>query len=115
MDLVIRHGQVTDAKVLLDFGAKVASESPFLQLTPEEMGLAYEEKWIQSFETNGGVLLVAEVDGDIVGLLNLHRGARSRTRHTGILGISVRKAYWSRNWYKVDASFIGLGSKARRT
>lgn len=95
---MIRKGQVSDAQNILDFGFKVAGESPFLQLTPEEMkqmDLAYEEKWIKSFEANGGVLLVAEVEGQIVGLLNLNRGARLRTRHTGVMGISVRKDYWN--------------------
>lgn len=98
MNVFIRNGEISDAEKLLDFGRKVAEESPFLQLTPKEMfqmDLAFEEKWIQSFTNNGGVLLIAEVDGEIVGIVDFHRQTRTRIRHTGILGMSVRKAYWN--------------------
>ncbi|TCP70107.1 GNAT family N-acetyltransferase [Baia soyae] len=98
MELIIRRAQVSDAEKLLDYGRNIAEESPYLIITPEEMkveDVASEEKWIKSFEASGNVLLVAEIEGEIVGSLNCNRLRRSRVRHIGTMGIAVRKSYWN--------------------
>ncbi|SFX35259.1 Protein N-acetyltransferase, RimJ/RimL family [Thermoactinomyces sp. DSM 45891] len=98
MELIIRKAHVSDAERLLDYGLNIAEESPFLIITPEEMkaeDVSSEENWIKSFESSGNVLLVAEIEGEIVGSLNCNRPKRSRVRHIGTMGIAVRKAYWN--------------------
>ncbi|MDQ0416879.1 RimJ/RimL family protein N-acetyltransferase [Croceifilum oryzae] len=98
MELIIRKAQVSDAEKLLDYGRNIAEESSFLIITPEEMkaeDVASEENWIKSFESSGNLLLVAEVEGEIVGSLNCNRPRRSRVRHIGMIGVAVRKPYWN--------------------
>ncbi|SDY47126.1 hypothetical protein SAMN05444416_10531 [Thermoactinomyces sp. DSM 45892] len=76
MELIIRKAHVSDAEKLLDYGRNIAEESPFLIITPEEMraeDITSEENWIKSFESGGNVLLVAEIEGEIVGSLVIVR------------------------------------------
>ena len=40
------------------------------------------------------MLIIAEIDGKIVGNLNFSGGARKRILHTGEFGMSVLKNYW---------------------
>jgi RimJ/RimL family protein N-acetyltransferase len=58
-----------------------------LQLTIEE-----EQSWIRAgLESENSTVLVAEVDGKIIGVLSCKGGEQKGTRHTTTLGISIHK------------------------
>jgi len=42
------------------------------------------------------VALIAEMDGEIAGLLHVEGSPKKRLRHNGEFGITVRKAYWGK-------------------
>lgn len=95
--LQIRRATIQDTEQLLIHGLRVSKESNFTLPTPDEMSrmtIEQEEQWIES-SNHEGILLVAEVDGQIIGLLNFVRGRRKRIRHHGIFGIGIQKAYWN--------------------
>ncbi|WP_460415302.1 GNAT family N-acetyltransferase [Planifilum fimeticola] len=42
----------------------------------------------------GRLYLIAEVDGELAGMLQFQPGKRKRNAHAGEFGMSVRKKYW---------------------
>ena len=59
------------------------------------MSVEDEEKFIEShLDSVNQILLVAEIEGEIVGALSFSGENRSRILHKGEVGVSVLKAYW---------------------
>lgn len=57
------------------------------------MTIDAEEKWIESHRVNQNhIIIVAEMDSKIVGLLDFSNGHRQRIAHTGEFGMSVEKS-----------------------
>ncbi len=97
MDIAIRQAQPEDAEQLLAHIQAIASE-PEVQilLEPDECQLTLEEErqWvINHVAVKNSALLVAEVDGKIVGVLGCEGGQRNAVRHVVKLGISVRNEW----------------------
>jgi RimJ/RimL family protein N-acetyltransferase len=103
VEFKIRPAVVEDAKQLIEHTRTVLSESTFMLTAPEEFNLSVEteEKWIRDHLKDGNRLLVAEVEGHIVGSINFHRSKRSRLSHLGYFGISIQEAYCN----------VGIGRK----
>ena len=58
------------------------------------MTIDAEEKWIESHRSNlNKIILIAEVESKIVGILDFSNGNRNRIAHTGEFGMSVLKEY----------------------
>lgn len=103
-ELLIRQADTEDAPALLKFLDCMSGETDFVSFGPGEFGLSLEEEveFIGHCRSMDNMLMVlAVIDGQIVGSLNFSGGKRPRTRHTGELGMSVRKSFWS----------LGIGSK----
>jgi RimJ/RimL family protein N-acetyltransferase len=95
-ECTIRTGVPSDAVLILEHMKRVAGESDQLLVTPEEVTLSEEEEraWIQQQADNPRhLLLVAEVDARIVGMLDFHGSPRKRLAHQGSFGISVQKRW----------------------
>lgn len=92
--IVIRSAVKQDAEPILDLSKGVIGEEIY-QLTsgPEfKMTVEAEEKWIESHLANPNhIILVAEMNSRIVGLLDFSNGHRQRIAHTGEFGMSVEK------------------------
>jgi RimJ/RimL family protein N-acetyltransferase len=76
--------------------AQAIAESVYHISQPEEFTITLpdEEAWIrQHAERPAEVLLVAEVDGEVVGLLHFEPGGRRRQAHTGELAMNVATAW----------------------
>ena len=90
-ELIIRHGRKEDALEIINLVKQVMEEVEFFPSTSEEFNITIEkeEKYIE--ET--ALFLVAEINNKIVGCITLHRDNKIKTKHVGILGITILKKY----------------------
>ena len=100
LEVTIRSVEPEDAPLMLQYMKTMLSETPFLLRTPEEFDYTPEEEariLAGHKEDPRSLMLVAAVGGQIVASADIRsHGAKSRLMHRGELGISVRKAYWSK-------------------
>ncbi|GGB63701.1 hypothetical protein [Fictibacillus barbaricus] len=83
----IRHGAQSDAEQIILHTKTVLKENPFVMGTAlEEFSVSVEEErtWINT-HAEKGLLLVAEVEGQIIGLLNFKRSSHKKFSHNGAL------------------------------
>lgn len=95
--IVIRDAQLSDTPALVDYLMAIFSE-PGLHLTtpPGEYRITLEEEqaYIQShLASQNSVLLIAEVEGRVSGMLRCDGGSRWATRHTTSLGMTVGRDF----------------------
>jgi RimJ/RimL family protein N-acetyltransferase len=97
--VVIRTAQPADAANLIAYIRELLTEPNLhLPLTSAEFTLtiAEEQQLLADVAAaDNSVVLLAEVDTHIVGELNLKGGKRQATRHSALLGISVRQDWRS--------------------
>jgi RimJ/RimL family protein N-acetyltransferase len=91
--LIIRRGTVEDAVRLSHYISRVAGQSDFLTFEPGEV-TGINNTSHEKLPTASGLVLLAEVNGRLVGNLNFMRGARSKIWHSGEFGITVDKLFW---------------------
>lgn len=93
-DVIVRSAIKQDAAVILNLSSGVIGEEIY-QLTSGaefKMTIDAEEKWIESHLANPNhIILVAEINFKIVGMLDFSNGHRQRISHTGEFGMSVEK------------------------
>lgn len=80
-EVIVRAAELTDAPAILALSQSVIGEAIYSLTSAEEfrMTMDGEEKWIESHKANPNhVLLVAEMESRIVGLLDFSNGRRSR-------------------------------------
>jgi RimJ/RimL family protein N-acetyltransferase len=95
--LLIRRAAVEDARPLLEYIHSIGAESDFLTfgLGEFEVTLAEEEKFVQDcLQSDNRLYLLALLGETIAGTLFFTGGRRPRIRHSGELGMTVRKQYW---------------------
>ncbi|WP_270181238.1 GNAT family N-acetyltransferase [Alkalihalobacillus sp. CinArs1] len=93
--VTIRKAHKSDAVQLIEHTKKVLSENAhFLSSTLEEFSTTVEEEeeWINAHDSNG-LVLVAEVNSEIVGMLNFRRSTRKKFCHQGMFGMSVQEQF----------------------
>lgn len=103
-DLLIREAISDDALAFIKYLNQVAGESNFLTFGAGEFKMTIEEekKFIEDHhQADNQIFLVAEVNQEIIGLMNVCASRKSRLRHIADFGISIKKDYWSK----------GIGSK----
>lgn len=94
--VLIREGRPGDAAALLATIKAYLHDSEYIPLRPEEFALSEEDEraWIESFERrDNSLLLVALHNGQVVGNIDLTGSPRRATRHTGVLGMGLLKAW----------------------
>lgn len=95
-DLGLRAAQARDGAAVAAHVRAVGGESDHLNygagdpVPTEEVQAA----WVAGTREAGGCVLLAELDGAVIGLLSCRRGELARTQHRAELGLSVRRAYW---------------------
>ncbi|MGZ5280615.1 MAG: N-acetyltransferase family protein [Pseudobdellovibrionaceae bacterium] len=93
---IVRSAVSQDASALLELAKSVIGEEIYQLTSSAEftMTIENEKKWIESHVLNPNhIVLVAEVDGEIVGMLDFSNGHRSRIAHTGEFGMSVDQTF----------------------
>ncbi|MGQ9586196.1 MAG: GNAT family N-acetyltransferase [Anaerolineae bacterium] len=96
MHLTVRTARLEDAPQILDLSRGVIREERYSISTPEEFRLTEEEERAsieKHLENPDRLLLVAEAEGHVVGLLGLESGVRQRLRHRATLHIGIAWAW----------------------
>ncbi len=91
---MIRSATIEDAQSVLTLGRSVLEEEIYQLTSASEFKMTKEdeEKWIAANEVDPNkLILVAEVDSSIFGILDFSNGRRRRISHTGEFGMSVDK------------------------
>jgi RimJ/RimL family protein N-acetyltransferase len=89
---LVRAGTPDDAAATSALVLSVMRESAFSITEPDEFQPTEEQErdWIRVYaEDPASLLLVAEADGSVVGMLDFRAETRRRLAHTGSFGISV--------------------------
>jgi RimJ/RimL family protein N-acetyltransferase len=92
----VRTARPTDAAQLLEMGKSVMSESIYTLTEADELNLTVEQEadWIQQHNDHPlKIILVAEHEGGLAGILDFSNGHRRRISHQGEFGMSVEKAW----------------------
>lgn len=91
LEVAIETPSENDATELLLVARRIMTESKHLLTQGDEFNFTVEmqEKRLRDFnEHPDALLLVAKVDGKIVGMLDFKVGARRRIAHQGMIGVS---------------------------
>jgi RimJ/RimL family protein N-acetyltransferase len=94
-NIIIRKATETDAEQIILHMKKVLVESAqFFATSVEEFNPTIEEEkaWIQAQEENG-LVLVAEVNQTIIGLLSFRLSTTKKFRHKGVFGMSIQESH----------------------
>ncbi|MGE0448478.1 MAG: GNAT family N-acetyltransferase [Dehalococcoidia bacterium] len=95
--LTVRSVAPDEAPELIAYLNAISTESEFLGFSPGELTMTIEEErqFIERCGASPGAIAMAGfVDDSIVASLTFLVGFKSRTRHLGELGMSVRQAFW---------------------
>ena len=101
--LQIRNIEIKDAQELINYAENISNESEYLKFGPGELGLSVteEEQYITKYLSSSNKLyMIGCINDQIITTLNFSGGIRSRIKHRGEFGLSVRKQYWG----------LGIGS-----
>lgn len=93
-EIIIRSALSQDAAHLIHLSHSVMAEGGHVLTTSEEFQVTVEEevRWIEAYASDPNkIVLVAEVAGLIVGMLDFKNGMRKRLAHQGEFGMSVHK------------------------
>jgi RimJ/RimL family protein N-acetyltransferase len=97
IEYIIRNVKLEDAEVLLDIGRSVISEGKYFIAVSEEVEktpLQEEKERIQRIlDDIKETLIVAEVNGVVVGSIEFRSQTRKRLSHTGSVSMSISKNY----------------------
>lgn len=97
--VTIRTAFPADAAKLLEHVYAIFAEDGFTLSTLEDFHNTEEQEtaWLQmNLDDPGKLVIVAEKEGQIIGMLNFHDGERKRIAHLGELGMSVNYAWRNR-------------------
>jgi ribosomal protein S18 acetylase RimI-like enzyme len=92
----LRTGNINDAEAVLELEKEVLAENKFMISVIEEFEETLEQKrsWIRKIlENNREQLIVAEINGDVVGLIVFRSKSSKRLSHTGSFTAMVKKEY----------------------
>lgn len=99
LQLTLRPASPKDAEQVLAYLERVAGESENLAFGPGELGISLEQEqvFLQQAEAQPTDLyLLAEIEGEIVGVLTFSAEKRPRVQHGGEFGMSVLRKHWNR-------------------
>jgi RimJ/RimL family protein N-acetyltransferase len=95
--VIIREARPDDAAQMIAHMQTLAEEPDRMIVTgPGEFNLTVEEERAileADAKSDNSVFMVAEVDGQIIGLLGCTGGMRQANRHSTYLGMSIRKEW----------------------
>jgi ribosomal protein S18 acetylase RimI-like enzyme len=96
IEVHIRIGQLDDAKAILDIKRDVISENAYWIPTTDEfnMTVTQQRDSIQKIlENEREIIIIAEVNGIVVGWLEFESQTLKKISHTGSFGIMIHKDY----------------------
>lgn len=96
-EIFFEEAQAADAAALIAFMNQVAVESEFLDLDDQGFQLSLEETraiLTSSQEADDQLCLLAKMDEQIIGLINVRSQKPYRISHIGDIFMALRKDYW---------------------
>ena len=97
--LFIREAKIPDAALMIAYVKQVGGETDFLTFSPEEFTKTISEEEIiieNHHKAANQLFLLAWIDKELVGMLNVQASHKQRLRHVGEFGISVLKPHWGK-------------------
>lgn len=101
--VVIRKANKEDAGNMINYLNQIGGESDFLTFGKDQFKISIEaeESYIENANiSDNSIVIVATIDNEIISIGSINSTKKERTKHNGVLGISIKKQYWG----------IGLGS-----
>ncbi|MGL5714411.1 MAG: GNAT family N-acetyltransferase [Paraclostridium sp.] len=101
--VVIRKAVKDDAQDMIDYLNKIGGESDFLTFGENQFKITLEverDYIVNANISDNSIVVVATINDKIVSIGSINSTKKERTKHNGVLGISIRKSFWG----------IGLGS-----
>jgi putative acetyltransferase len=92
-EIVVRAAEITDAEALQEIFGQPRAQANTLQLPFRSV--AQRRDWMSRVTTDGH-LLVAEIDGRVIGNIGLHIATAPRRRDVGSFGMSVHDDFQGR-------------------
>ena len=97
-ELLIREAEIEDAAELVSFLNRVSVETDFTSLDRD--GILMTDTEMESFldkqaHSENQITLLALLNDEIAGLVNITADQRKRVRHIGDLFIVIGKKYWN--------------------
>jgi len=95
----IKVAKAEDAARIIAYCQMIGGETDYLTFGKGEFNISLkEEKRIltESQSAENKIFIYAELEGEIIGLLNVSASSKPRIRHVGEFGISVKKAHWGK-------------------
>lgn len=97
-ELTLRHSKPSDAKVLIEYLNIIGGESDNMTFGKGEFRLSVdqEETYLKALdEDNTSIMIVVTESNKIIAQGSIVSDKRKRLSHNSVLGISVRKDFWS--------------------
>jgi hypothetical protein len=88
---IVREAIEEDARALTDVVNSVASEERYI--VTEKSREDWDKAVSEIREKKRGLLIVAQVDGKVVGMAHLTKGKWEKNRHVGFLGMVILKGF----------------------
>ena len=98
--IIVRQAESEDAQALLDYTNKIFVEDKFFVTTLDDirdkLNVGKSRERILKHQGKAGtILFVANLDGEIVGQIEVTNGHRKRIQHVGTVALTVLKEYRS--------------------
>ena len=119
----LRSAELADAASLIAYCKSILLPSESFVTQADEFDMTEDEQreWIRRhLDSPGGLIVMAEADGSMIGLLDYECGGRRRIRHSGTFSITVRPDFRGEgvgsaliqtliDWGKVNSSVEKIG------
>jgi RimJ/RimL family protein N-acetyltransferase len=95
-EIMIRSALGDDAAAIIEMASEIFKDSLYVVTEPDEFKVTLEQErsWIEGFiPSPNSILLVAEHQGQLMGILDFRGGHRRRIAHSGTIGTSIRKEF----------------------
>lgn len=96
--MMLQEAQPEDAEELMQYIAQVGGETDNLMVDENGLGftLEQEQNFLRSCcERDDSIMLTGRIDGKIISTSQVSRTSpRARSRHVGVLSITIAKRYW---------------------
>lgn len=96
LSYMIRTGELEDAEAVLELQNSVISEGEYFIAVSNEFNKTIEQQrdWIQrSLENERETIIVAEINGEVIGWIGFESENRKRMSHKGSFALMIRKNY----------------------
>ena len=108
-EIIIREARKEDAAQLIKYVKQVADETNFLTFSAEEFKVTVEQEeqiLVQHQLEKNRIYLVATLNNEIIGILNVGASHKKRLKHIGEFGMSVLKEHWRKGVGKALLTYM---------